>query len=199
MTEQTTTEQQPAAPDPAAVRAAITRKTVLSALVDAMKAELAEANTDVQYLLDQQARATGSTKFDAALPDGVKVGSISLVGGEATAQVTDPAAYIAWARAAYPSEATTVIVKDVRASFTAALLAQMTAAGIAQYADPETGEVHDVPGVAIRPSRARTNRLTFARATKARAAGRDLVAAAWRDGQLADLVMPALAPAPDAE
>lgn len=197
MTEQQTTET--AALDAAALVTAIGRKAALTALADAIKAELAEANTDVQHLIEQHAKATGSTKFDATLPNGVKVGSVALVGGEAAAQVVDVAAFTAWVRAEYASEVTPRIMFDIAPAFMTKVLGEATAAGVAQYADPETGLVHDVPGVEIRPSRARTNRLTFSRVSKGQPLnGRELVAKAYREGALAD-VLPALAPGGEPE
>lgn len=195
MTEHTTETAQ-AALDPAALRAAIARKAALTALSDAVKAELAEANTDVQWHIEQHATATGSTKFDATLPDGTKVGSISLTGGEAAAQVVDVDAFTAWVRAEYASEVTPRIEFSIATAFLTKVLAEATAAGRAEYADPETGVVHDLPGVEIRPSRSRSNRLTFSRTSKNQPLnGRELVAKAYREGRLAH-ILPALAPVP---
>jgi uncharacterized protein involved in outer membrane biogenesis len=197
MSEQPTTET--AALDPTALRDAIGRKAALTALLDAVKGELATANTDVQWHIEQHAKATGSTKFDATLPNGVKVGSVSLAGGEAAAQVVDVDAFTAWVRSEYATEVTPRIAFDIAPAFLTKVLGEATAAGVAQYADPETGLVHDVPGVEIRPSRARTNRLTFSRASKSQPLnGRELVAKAYREGALAD-VLPALAPGGEPE
>ncbi|WP_327368760.1 hypothetical protein [Streptomyces sp. NBC_01217] len=180
----------------AAVREAVTREAVLAALSKEIGEALAAAKTDVQYLLDQQYEATGTTKVDATLPDGTKVGSISRTSGETAAQIIDAAAFRAWVAEAYPAETTVEIVKSVRPAFSSLMLAAMTAAGVTQWADPETGEVHDVPGVEIRPSRARSHRMTFSRTSKSSPVdGRELVAQAWRRGDLAPIVLPALAPA----
>lgn len=190
-TDQPTTEQ-----EAATVREAVTREAVLKTLLDEVKAAYETARTDVQHLLDEQQKKTGGSKFDALLPDGTKVGSASLSVGETAAQIVDDEAFTAWVRKAYPSEAVVRIVKSVRATFTARLLAEMTAAGAARIVDADTGEVHDVPGVEIKPSRKRTHSMTFLRKTKTRPVdGRELVAAAWRSGQLAPIVLPALAPA----
>ncbi|MFF1686048.1 hypothetical protein [Streptomyces sp. NPDC058254] len=193
MSDETT---RPTVPDPAAIRDAVTREAALKALHEEIGTALETARTDVQYLLDEQYKVTGTTKVDATLPGGAKVGSISRTGGEATAQITDADAFTAWVREAYPSEAITQIVKTVRARFTAQVLGALTATQSTQYADPGTGEVHDVPGVAIKPSRAAGHRITFARKSKAQPLdGRELVAEAWREGGLAAHVLPALAPA----
>jgi hypothetical protein len=56
---------------------------------------------------------------------------------------------------------------------------------VPRYADPETGEIHDVPGVAIRPTRSRYYRWTFTRPSKRQPLdGRALVAEALQAGQL---------------
>lgn len=196
----TGTDQPTAEQTTATVRDAVTREAVLRALLDRIDKEYKAARTEVQDLLDEQQKKTGGTKFDALLPDGTKVGSASLSIGETAAQIVDDEAFTAWVRETYPSEAVVRIVKSVRAQFTARLLDEMTAAGAAQIVDPETGEMHDVPGVEIKPARKRTHSVNFLRKTKARPVdGRELVAAAWRSGALASIVLPALAPAADIE
>ncbi|MFB7461685.1 hypothetical protein [Streptomyces sp. NPDC056188] len=199
MTEQT--ETKPAAPDPAAVRDAVTRQAVLGALLDQVKDAYNDARRDAHTLLEQQHKATGTTKTDATLPDGTKVGSVSRQGGERAAQVTDEDVFTAWVRDNYPSEHVVRIIParvevTVQPGFAGKVLAEATAAGTAQYADPVTGVLHDVPGVEIRPSKAASHRMTYTRGSKSQArTGRELVAAAWRSGALAAHVLPALAPA----
>jgi hypothetical protein len=189
------------APDPATIRDAVTRQAVLGALLDQIKDAYHDARRDAHELLEQQYKATGTTKTDATLPDGTRVGSVSRRGGERAAQVTDDEAFAAWVRDHYPTEHVVRIIParvevTVRPAFAAQILAEMTAAAAPRYADPETGEVHDVPGVEIRPSRAATHQLTYTRGSKGQPlTGRDLVARAWREGDLAAHVMPALAPA----
>ncbi|MEV2203764.1 hypothetical protein AB0E11_27910 [Streptomyces fradiae] len=200
MTEQ---QQTPTAPDPAAIRDAVTRQAVLGALLDQIKDAYKDAKADADKLLEQQYRAVGTTKTDATLPDGTQVGSVSRQGGERAAQVVDDEQFAAWVRDHYPSEHVVRIIParvevSARPAFAAQVLAEMTAAGTARYVDPETGEVHDVPGVEIRPSRAASHRLTYTRGSKAQPlTGRELVARAWREGGLAAHVLPALAPGAD--
>ncbi|WP_430479342.1 hypothetical protein ACQZM9_21930 [Streptomyces sp. P11-1] len=198
--------QQPApavtVPDPAAIREAVTQQAVLGALLDEVKAAYAAARTDAEYLLTQQYKATGSTKVDAMLPDGTKVGSITRTPGETAAKVIDEERFRAWVRDTYPSEHVVKaipmrIVAEVQPGFTAKLLAEMTAAGRPQYADPTTGEVHDVPGVAIAPARAASTRITYGRKSKGQPrTGRELIAEAWRTTDLPARILPALAPPP---
>ncbi|MFH8403760.1 hypothetical protein ACH4FX_03155 [Streptomyces sp. NPDC018019] len=202
------TEQQVEAPKftAAQIKAATTKEAVLKALLDQVDKAYKDARKEVQAMLDEQKRTTGGTKFDACLPDGTKVGDVRLSGGEAAAKITDEQAFIEWAHRTYPSEAVTKLVrpvparlvKSVQPKFVTLLLERMTAAGVPQVFDEETGEILDVPGVSIVPARARTHSVNFTRASKGKRAGRDLVAEAWRAGALAPIALPALAPAPPA-
>lgn len=191
----------PTVPDPSAIREAVAQQAVLGALLDEVKAAYAAARTDAEYLLTQQYKATGSTKVDAMLPDGTKVGSIIRTPGETAAKVIDEDAFRVWVRDTYPSEHVVEaipmrIVSKVQPGFAAKLLAEMTAAGRAQYADPTTGEVHDVPGIAIAPAKAASTRITYGRKSKTQPhTGRELIEQAWRTTNLAARVLPVLAPA----
>ncbi|HEY1177943.1 MAG TPA: hypothetical protein VGF17_17435, partial [Phytomonospora sp.] len=161
MTEQTEpqqTEGKPTAPDPIAVRDAVTRQAVLGALLDEVKSAYKDAKTAADDLLDKAYKAGGTTKFDALLPDGTKVGSSSRQGGEREAQVVDDEAFRVWVRDNYPTEhvvefVPAQVVTAVRPGFAGKVLAEATAAGTAKYVDPTTAEVHDVPGVELKPSR----------------------------------------------
>ncbi|MFD4880040.1 hypothetical protein ACFWOB_42685 [Streptomyces sp. NPDC058420] len=198
MTEQP--QAKPTAPDPAEIRDAVTRQAVLGALLDQIKDEYKDAKSTADNLLERQYKASGTTKTDATLPNGTKVGSVSRQGGERAAQVVDEDAFRAWVRDHYPTEHVVEfvparVVTSVRPSFSGKVLAEATAAGTARYIDPATAEVHDVPGVEIRPSRAASHRLTYTRGSQEQpTGGRELVAAGWRAGDLAKH-LPALAPA----
>lgn len=192
------TEQTADVPAPAAeIRDAVTRQAALGALLEEVKAAYAAARAEAHALLEEQYKATGTSKTDAVLPDGTKVGSISRQGGERAAQVTDDDAFAAWVRDNFRSEFEVEMRLEtrVRPGFVAKVMAEATAAGTARYVDAETGEVHEVPGVEIRPSRAAAHRMTYTRTSKASAlTGRELVARAWRRGELAAHVLPSLAP-----
>lgn len=131
---------------------------------------------------------TGTQKIGISLyDDGPDIGTASLVQPAAAAVVADVEKFKAWVMAHYASEIERKFVAEVRASFTARLLKEMTAAGVAQWADPVTGEIHDVPGVEMQ-GRAAYTRMTIPDAGKA------AIAEAWREGRLA-AVAPAVAPA----
>ncbi|MER5785780.1 hypothetical protein ABT104_29295 [Streptomyces mobaraensis] len=170
------------------VKQATTREAVLKALLDEVRAAYEAARAEVQHHLDSAQEATGARQFTAELPDGRRLGTVSLTGGEPAAQIIDREAFTAWARESFPAERVTRIVKEVREAFAERLLAEMTAAGVPQVVDPESGEVHDVPGVEIRATRRRSHSVRFAKG------GREAVGEAWRSGALAPLVLPALAP-----
>lgn len=203
MTEQPQTEQAastPTAPDPVAVREAVTRQAVLGALAKLVDDEYKAAKKAADDLLDKSHKAGGTTQVDALLPDGTKVGSSSRSGGEREAQVVDAEAFRAWVRDNYPTEHVVEFVPaqvrtSVRPGFAGKVLAEATAAGTSRYVDATSGVVHDVPGVELKPSRSASHRLTYTRGSKTQPnSGRELVAAAWRTGVLAGF-LPALAPA----
>jgi hypothetical protein len=157
-------------------------KTLLDVIDEAYKAKRAE----VQQELDALARETGTRQIVVALPDGTEIGKVSLTSGAAEAKVTDADAFKAWVLVHHASEIERQFLTSVRPAFEKKLLAELTAAGGTEWADPETGVIHDVPGVSIAPARARTHSVRFGKT------GRDAVMAAWRSGQLADVALPAL-------
>ncbi|AVH58412.1 MULTISPECIES: hypothetical protein [Streptomyces] len=182
-------------------RDSVTRLAALGALFDEVKAAYRKARTEVQHHLNTQYKEAGTTKVDALLPGGTKVGSVSRTGGETAAQIVDPDTFTAWVRDTFPSEHVVEIVPmqvrtSVRPAWSDQALAAMTAAGTPRYVDEATGEVHDVPGVEIRPSAAAGLRMTYTRKSKnSPYDGRELVAEAWRTDDLAAHVLPVLAPA----
>lgn len=168
-----------------------TRMAVLTALADLIGDELKTAKAELQQELAAAKKETGTQKVSVSLPDGRDVGSATLVQPKATAQVIDPAAFLAWVRTVAKTEITSRIVTEVRPAWLDTVLKEMTAAGAARWCDRETGEVHDVPGVAIRGRSAYT-RLTLPDE------GREAIAEAWRSGALAGLALPQITAAPEA-
>lgn len=157
-------------------------KTLYDVVGDAYKA----ARAETQQYLDTAAEETGVRQIAAALPGGPDIATVSLSAGEAAAKVTDEDAFTAWVVANYATEIERRFVTEVRAAFRDKVLGALTATGGTEWVDPESGVIHEVPGVAIAPSRARTHSLRFKKD------GRDQVMAAWRDGRLAAVALPEL-------
>lgn len=162
---------------------------VLTTLYDRIGEELKKAKADLQAELRKAKDESGTRQIGAELPDGTPVAKVTLVTPNPVATVTDPEAFLAWVRDQHPAGAENIVrrfVTEVRPAFSKALLDEMTAAGVPQWCDPETGEVHTVPGVELQ-GRAAHHRFTFEKN------GRDLVAQAWQAGQLTGLGLPQLA------
>lgn len=202
----TAPEKKPEPVDPQYLAAVLRRRQAMRARLDQALAFYEDVDREAARLLDQQYQASKSTKADVTLddPGETKFATVTRVGGQAEAQITDDAAFEAWVRDNYPEHhgfriipARTVV--EVDKTFAAAVLASVDAAGKPVYADPETGEIHDVPGVAIRPTRSRYYRWTFTRASKRQPLdGRQLVAEALAAGEL-DLDAPLAIEAAPAE
>ncbi len=112
----------------------------------------------------------GAEKAPARLPDGTKVASVLLVGGEPAPRITDPAAFEAWVRQNRPDE-TEVIVRE---SYRKAVLEDARKAGRA--VDRATGDI--VPGISFE----RTTPYLRVVFTTGDTGGRELIRRAWRDG-----------------
>ena len=161
---------------------------VLDTLHKAIGDELKVVKKDLEAGLKDAKAETGTQKVTISLgEDQPDVGSVSLVQPKAAAVVADEEAFKQWVMDHYGSEIERRFITDVRASFTARLLKEMTAAGVAQWCDKETGEVHDVPGIEMQ-GRAAYTRMTVPDEGKA------AIAEAWREGRLPSVV-PGLAPA----
>lgn len=196
------------APDPEHLAAVLRRRQAMRARLDQAEILFEDVNREANRLLAQQYKATKSTKADVTLgdEDDTKFATVTRVGGEAEARVTDRAAFEAWVRDTYPEHhgfrivpaRTEVFVDD---AFTDRVLSAVTAANATQYADPDTGVIHDVPGVAIQPTRSAYFRWLFTRTSKRQPLdGRELAAEAIQAGRLdldAPLALDA-APAKDA-
>jgi hypothetical protein len=160
------------------------RAAVLDTLHKAIGDELKAAKRELEDGLRAARAETGTQKVTISL-DEQDIGTASLVQPAAAAVVADPEKFKAWVMDHYVSEIERKFVTEVRASFTGRLLKEMTAAGVAQWADPETGEIHDVPGVEMQ-GRAAYTRMTVPDA------GKQAIAELWRSGALAHVVLPQL-------
>jgi hypothetical protein len=164
---------------------------VLSTLADAIGDQLKTAKKELETGLREAKAETGTQKISVSLDDAEgqskDVGSVSLVQPKAAASVTDPEAFAAWVVENYSTEITRRFVTEVKPGFQKKILAEITAAGVAEWADPETAVIHEVPGVTMQ-GRAAYTRLTVPDAGKA------AIAEAWRAGRLPGAVPPALNP-----
>lgn len=131
---------------------------------------------------------TGTQKISISLDDdGPDIGTVSLVQPKAAAAVTDDDEFTAWVVKNFGTEVDRKWVTSVKPGFQKKILDQITAAGVTDWADPETGVIHEVPGVSM-TGRAAYTRMTITDVGKA------AIPQAWREGRLAS-VMPAIAPA----
>jgi hypothetical protein len=168
------------------LRDAAAREAYLKTLLDVVNDAYKEARAETQSFLDTAAAETGTRQVAVTLPDGPDIATVSLSSGEAAARVDDEDKFTAWVVENYGSEIERRFVTTVQPAFMKKILAELTAAGSTEWADPETGVIHEVPGVAIAPSRARTHAVRFKKD------GRDQVMTAWREGRLATVALPQL-------
>lgn len=162
---------------------------VLSTLADAIGGQLKTAKKELEAGLREAKAETGTQKISVSLAEGQDVGSVSLVQPKPAAAVTDLDAFTAWVLENYGTEIERKFVVSVKPGFQKKILAEMTAAGVAEWADPVTGVIHEVPGVGMQ-GRAAYTRLTVPDDGKA------AIAEAWRTGRLNDTALPAITPAP---
>lgn len=161
------------------------RAAVLDTLHKAIGDELKTAKRELETGLRAAKAETGTQKVTISLDEQQDIGTASLVQPAAAAVIADPEKFKAWVMDNYSSEIERKFVTEVRTSFAGRLLKEMTAAGVAQWADPETGEIHDVPGVEMQGRTAYT-RLTVPDA------GKQAIGQAWQSGALSHLVLPQL-------
>lgn len=176
------------------------------AALDLIADRVIEAKKDIakrmQAALDAAEKSSGQDRVTACLPDGTEIANVSLRKGSFGPVVTDPEAFAVWVRDTLgPEFVETRIVREVRGWKAAELIAAMDALGLgvapagqpmraAQWADPESGLISDVPGVHIKPTSARTHTRTWKKD------GKEKLLAAYLAGDLAPVVQRALAPAP---
>ena len=168
------------------LKEAAMREAALKTLLDTVKDAYDAARKDTRAALESSAEESGVRQAAAALPDGPDIATVSLSSGSAEARVIDAEAFKAWVIEHYGTEVERRFVTEVRAAFQEKVLGALTAAGGVEWADPETGVIHEVPGVAIAPARARTHSLRF------KTGGKDRVMQAWREGRLAAVALPEL-------
>jgi hypothetical protein len=162
------------------------RAAILDTLHKAIGDELKAAKRELEEGLRAAKAETGTQKVAISLSEQQDIGTASLVQPKAAAALVDPEKFKAWVIDNYASEIKREFVTSVQPGFQKKILDQITAAGVAEWADPETGVIHDVPGVEMQ-GRAAYTRMTVPEA------GKQVIAEAWRSGALANVVLPELA------
>lgn len=161
-----------------------TRVAILDTLAKHITTELKAAKAELETGL-RAAKAETGTKTIAVDLNGTDIGKATLVQKGPAATVTDDAALLTWVREVAPSEISTRLVTEVRPAWLAQLKKQIEATGSTEWADPETGVIHDVPGISL-VGRAAYTQVTIP------ADGKTAIAEAWRSGSLTTVVLPEL-------
>jgi hypothetical protein len=167
------------------VKEAAARAAVLDTLHKAIGEELKAARRELEDGLRAAKQETGTQKVSISLDEHTDIGTASLVQPKPVAAVVDADKFKAWVMDHYAAEIKREFVTSVRPAFQKMILDQITAAGVAEWADPETGVIHEVPGVEVQ-GRAAYTRVTVPEAGKA------AIGEAWRSGALAHVVLPEL-------
>ncbi|MFI9235823.1 hypothetical protein [Streptomyces sp. NPDC053079] len=162
---------------------AAAEEAFLKALLDSVDQAYKDKRAEVQRLLEEAVKANGQRNVVVEAPGGEQVATVNLKPGSAEAVVHDADALLAWVLAQFPAEVERKFVTLVRPAFLKKLLAELTAANSTEWADPNTGVIHRVPGVSVEANRKRTHEVRFVGPKGI--VGRDRIAAAWRSGELA--------------
>lgn len=141
----------------------VTQLAVLKVIKDLVSAQYENTRKDTREHIKPGGREP------AELPDGTRLGSVTMTEGRVTAKVTDDRALTAWAEKKAPSEITTT----VRDGYKTKLLDRAKKDGGAF--DPDTGE--QIPGITVENGDPYP---TF----KPAAGAVEAVAAAWARGDL---------------
>lgn len=123
----------------------------------------------------------------AVLPNDMKIGSVTLAKGKRNVDITDGDAFMEWVLETHPDAIQQIQVTQVDPDFTARMIAFARATG--STADPATGE--EVPGLRVRDGDPYP-------VTKLEDDAVELVAKAWQNGDLADLLATLVQPAVEA-
>lgn len=161
-----------------------TRVAALDTLKKRVSEELEAARVELQAQLTAAKDETGTEQIGFGLDD-VAIGKATLVQPADAAVVVDEDALLAWVRMVAPSEITTRLVTEIRPAWRALLLKQLSGDGQLLWADDETGEIHEVPGVELQSKPA------YVRVTVP-AAGKVALAEAWRSRAVWRLALPEL-------
>lgn len=137
------------------------REAELTLRISADKSALNAVREAMQRALEHAEEDDGTRQISVTLPDGRRVGTISLNDDTYKAEITNEKAFNDWVAANYPTEIERKFVAEIRPAFLNRLLAEMATANSARITDTETGEIHEVPGVEIRAARRGGHSLRF--------------------------------------
>lgn len=163
------------------------RAVAIKVVSDAMKDLVGQEREDFFTELCDFYDATGAKSLDVKLPDGTKVGGISIAIAKEEAQITDRDALKEWVMQNNPTAVVTIPQRqDIADAYLDALLKKVT------FTDDGTALTEDgevVPGVT-------KNKGGYPKSFSIRPSsdGKAAIAQAWADGQLAQM-LPGIAPA----
>jgi len=153
----------------------VLQEVAMTALHKELGDTLGTLRADMQTALEEM----GAERIAAKLPDGTKVGALTVSNPTPKPAITDEQAFIRFVEDIAPGEIMTV--KVVRPSYAKKLLDDMEQRGAAEIIDPGNGEIVEVDGVEMKTARAASHSVTFSED------GRAAIAAAWRAGHLAHI------------
>lgn len=81
-------------------------------IVDALAAEVKKDREEHLKPLLEEWRRSGNKAFSVTLPDGTKIGNVTLTEGSDTTVIADDTAFFMWMKANHPEEIETVIVPE---------------------------------------------------------------------------------------
>lgn len=153
----------------------LTRKVaLLTALKDAVEAELELARAETKESLIKARDDMGLKSVEVTLPDGQVVATVTVAGGGESVAVYQEGTFVEWVRAHHPDE----IVEIVRPTFRKDLLSKVGQVGD-RFVVVGTGEI--VEGVG-------PHRKAEYISVRFKPEGREQVALAWRNGNIESLL-----------
>ena len=149
----------------------LTRKVaLLTALKDAVEAELDAARAEARDVIIKAREELGVKSVEVTVPDGEVVATVTVAGGGTAPAVHYDETFLAWVKENHPTE----VVEAVRPAFSKALLGRLEQAGD-KFVDPNTGEV--VAGIG---ERLKSEYISV----RFKPEGRAVIAEAWRSSEI---------------
>jgi hypothetical protein len=153
----------------------LTRKVaLLTALKDAVEAELDAARAETRETLIKARDEMGLKSVEVTLPEGDVVATVTVAGGGQSAVVYRENEFLSWVKDNYPSE----VVETVRPAFQKSLLSKVDEVD-GRFVFTDTGEVVD--GLGLRDKSEYIS-------VRFKPDGREQIALAWRGGQIESLL-----------